>query len=356
MNLLQILPEWAPNIHPMLVHFPIGLLIVAVLMDLLQWFRPLREKLDLTAVLLYTLGTLGSIAAFWSGRVASETVQVSIQAQTVMSDHDDWALYTMIFFLFFSVIRIALYLLQKDQLFASRMVLPLVALIGIGLLWQTGELGKELVYKHGVGVAAVEVEEPDLDLTAESRFERRDDGWLWTAGSDADEIFQEHFQMSGEQSGRILFLTGEDDEGAYLEIHVNGVDAPVFLTVPESVGDISLEAGIHMDDFEGRIGLVHHFHGEGHYEFMDEMDDYIRLGRHEQGEDDILDDGDWHPHGWVSLRVVADGRHFYAYTNGDMAAHGHASEWDPGYAGLFVEGDGVIRIRMLHLVLLRENT
>lgn len=100
MHFIQILPEWAPNIHPMLVHFPIGLLVIAVLMDLLQWFRPLREKLDLTAVLLYTLGTLGSIAAFWSGRVASETVQVSIQAQTVMSDHDDWALYTMLFFLF----------------------------------------------------------------------------------------------------------------------------------------------------------------------------------------------------------------------------------------------------------------
>ena len=36
MNFLQILPEWAPNIHPMLVHFPIGLLVIAVLMDLLQ--------------------------------------------------------------------------------------------------------------------------------------------------------------------------------------------------------------------------------------------------------------------------------------------------------------------------------
>ena len=58
----------------------------------------------------------------------------------------------------------------------------------------------------------------------------------------------------------------------------------------------------------------------------------------------------------IAFSASADGRHFYAYTDGDMAAHGHASEWDPGYAGLFVEGDGVIRIRMLHLVLLRENT
>lgn len=355
MNLMQLIPEWAPNIHPMLVHFPIGLLVAAVLMDLLQWFRPLRTRLDLTAVILYTLGSLGSIAAFWSGRIASETVQVSIRAQTVMSDHDDWALYTMVFFLVFTAIRIALYLLQKDRLFASRMVLPLVALIGVGLLWQTGELGKELVYKHGVGVAAVEVEEPDLDYTVESRFERQDDGWLWVAGSDADESFQDHFQLQGEQAEQVSFHTGEDDDGYYIEIHSDNVDSPVFLTVPEPVGDISLEASLNKDHFDGRVGLVHHFHGTGHFEFMDFDGDIIRLGRHEHGSDAILDDDNLHAHGWTSLRVVADGRHFHAYSDDDMIVHGHASAWEPGHAGLFAEGDGVIRLRMLHLVLLREG-
>ena len=31
---MQFVPEWAPNIHPIIIHFPIVLLIIAVLFDL----------------------------------------------------------------------------------------------------------------------------------------------------------------------------------------------------------------------------------------------------------------------------------------------------------------------------------
>lgn len=73
MILIQFLPEWAPNIHPMIVHFPIGLLVFAVILDLLQWIPRLSDKLGLTVLILYAAGSLGSIAAFWTGRLASET-------------------------------------------------------------------------------------------------------------------------------------------------------------------------------------------------------------------------------------------------------------------------------------------
>lgn len=30
---MNLVPEWAPNVHPLIVHFPIALLFAAVLVD-----------------------------------------------------------------------------------------------------------------------------------------------------------------------------------------------------------------------------------------------------------------------------------------------------------------------------------
>lgn len=355
MNSFFILPDWAPNIHPMLVHFPIGLLIIAVLMDLLQLIKPLQSRLDFTAVLIYGIGTIGSVAAFWSGRIASETVKVSIEAQTVMNDHDDWALYTMIFFLIFTAIRIGLYIFRKDQLFVSRIVVPLFALIGAGLLVQTGELGKELVYKHGVGIADIETDEEEIAFGEESsRLEERENGWLWHAGENAEAVFQNYFEVIGEQTDRITMETGQDEEGYYLEIRADDVVSPIFLIYEELVGDISLEATIQADELEGRIGLLHHFLADDEFEFMDYDGENLRIGRYDEGDNKILDDGSWSSQEWVSLRVMADGRHYYAYADEETIAHGHGSEWTSGYTGLMIVGEGVIKLRKLHLVRLRE--
>ena len=44
---MNLVPDWAPNIHPLLVHFPIALLSAAVAVDVVGWaFRrnkPLRQ-------------------------------------------------------------------------------------------------------------------------------------------------------------------------------------------------------------------------------------------------------------------------------------------------------------------------
>ncbi|SVE05786.1 uncharacterized protein METZ01_LOCUS458640, partial [marine metagenome] len=37
---MALLPSWAPNLHPLIVHFPIAVLTAAVVADLIDIFLP----------------------------------------------------------------------------------------------------------------------------------------------------------------------------------------------------------------------------------------------------------------------------------------------------------------------------
>ncbi len=168
-------------------------------------------------------------------------------------------------------------------------------------------------------------------------------------------MFRERIELHGENAGeRLHFHTREDEEGFYLEIGAETGDGLLFLIVPEGTDDIGLEMVMNAGDFEGRVGLAHHFHEPARYEFLDYEGDAVRIGRREEGEAEVLDDGHHHAHGWASLRVAADGRHFHAYADDEMIAHGHTSPWDAGYTGILMDGSGEVGLRTLHLIKLRE--
>ena len=149
-----LVPDWAPNIHPLLVHFPIALLCAAVAVDVAGWAfrrnRPLRQ----VATLLYVVGTGGAIAAYVTGRAASQTVWLPGMAQAVLRQHWDWAWRTVWFFLIVTVGRLVLLRpTKREPAVALVVALALVGLVGIGLLLATGDRGGRLVYQHGVGIS-----------------------------------------------------------------------------------------------------------------------------------------------------------------------------------------------------------
>jgi uncharacterized membrane protein len=102
---MELIPDWAPNLHPLIVHFPIALLLVAVLFDAARFFFKDENWLDKATLALYTVGSLGLIASFFSGREAVDTVSVTGNAVPVVTSHEDWALYTLLFFLVYTGIR-----------------------------------------------------------------------------------------------------------------------------------------------------------------------------------------------------------------------------------------------------------
>ena len=151
---MNLVPDWAPNIHPLLVHFPIALLCAAAAVDVVGWAfrcnRPLRQL----ATLLYVLGTAGAVAAYVTGRAASQTIWLPGMAQAVLRQHGDWALRTVWFFGIVTVVRLVLLRpSRRDPGAAIVATFALVGLVGIGLLLETGDRGGRLVYQHGVGTA-----------------------------------------------------------------------------------------------------------------------------------------------------------------------------------------------------------
>jgi uncharacterized membrane protein len=151
---MNLLPEWPPNIHPLLVHFPIALLSAAMAVDVVAWAYRRHTPLRQAATLLYVLGTGGAVAAYLAGRAASQTVWLPGMAQAVLRQHWDWAWRTVWFFGLVTVVRlVCLRPSRRDPSPAVIAAFALVGLIGIGLLVETGDRGARLVYQHGVGIA-----------------------------------------------------------------------------------------------------------------------------------------------------------------------------------------------------------
>lgn len=145
-----LLPDWAPNIHPMIVHFPIVLWIVAVLFDLLFLFLP-KSWLRNMIITLYSLGAVGSLASYLSGKQAIDIVSVPMQAELIAGNHADWAYYTLIYFGAYTAIRLLLFWKKWDKIKTVAILMFLLGVAGIGLLSKTADLGGRLVYEYGVG-------------------------------------------------------------------------------------------------------------------------------------------------------------------------------------------------------------
>jgi len=151
----SLLPDWAPNIHPLLVHFPIALLTTAVLVDLVGLALGGNRWIRNAATLMCLLGTLTALAAYATGRAASQTVRLPGMAHAVVSAHWDWAFRTVWFFGPLSVLRLVLVWPGRTGPARARVAaLALAGLVGVGLLYETGDRGARLVYEHGVGTTA----------------------------------------------------------------------------------------------------------------------------------------------------------------------------------------------------------
>jgi uncharacterized membrane protein len=138
------------HIHPMIVHFPIALLIVGFLTDLVGLITK-REFFSNAGFYLLILGTLGVIAAYISGEYAGDGVSESGSLGKALEIHESAAWLTLWLMIGTALVRIASVVFKK-----YKGVLKIVAIVlffaGVLSIARTGYYGGELVFKHAAGV------------------------------------------------------------------------------------------------------------------------------------------------------------------------------------------------------------
>jgi len=148
----SLLPPWAPNLHPLVIHFPIALLIAGALLDFVDAFFARPARLTAAATSLQVLGVIGAVAAVVTGQQAAATVLTPGLAHPIVEQHRIWALATAGYFGALVSVRIAIELAGVALTRWYRVLLVVAALAGVAALQQTAERGARLVFEYGVGV------------------------------------------------------------------------------------------------------------------------------------------------------------------------------------------------------------
>jgi len=363
---MNLLPEWAPNIHPLLVHFPIALLFTAVLLDAIALlFRKKTPALQIGAVIVYVLGALGALAAFFTGREAADSVQLPAAAQTILTEHADLGTWTVWFFGIYALVRIGVLLFDKKARVALWLPLLFVGAGGLFLVWETAEHGAQMVFQHGVGVQVVEVENPvehehddngdehehsEADSAATATPTVAENGsWTWQPTGSAKGMDRVFNWLSG--SGEAASIRTEGDRGSVLALQP--ADTPQFFVYDQPLASLQADVLVNLDDFDGSFRLTHHVQDADTYGFLAIEDGMMKQGRVDNGEMTVMEEKPFTASGWQTLRVVADKTHFRGYADGTLITHGHGDAPAPGTVGLRLDGTGIAFIKSLDVQSLR---
>jgi len=141
------------QLHPVVDHFSVALLFVAVLIDLVASAAPNRIWLRYTALTLMILGALAAGGSFATGDMEADRIWKALgqPAREVLKRHSELGEYLAITFGILALWRI---LIQAFGFMAgSRAIYLIVAVLAIATLGYSAHLGGELVYDYGAGTA-----------------------------------------------------------------------------------------------------------------------------------------------------------------------------------------------------------
>ncbi len=141
------------DLHPVVDHFTIALLIVGVLIDLVASLAPTRTWLRYMALTLMILGAIAAGASYFTGDMEADRVwnAMSPPAKAILHWHAMLGTYMAVVFGVLAVWRI---LVEGVSFFSgSRSVYLIFAVIAAGVLLYIGSLGGKMVYGYGVGTA-----------------------------------------------------------------------------------------------------------------------------------------------------------------------------------------------------------
>jgi uncharacterized membrane protein len=138
------------HLHPMIVHFPIALLIIGLLADTIGLLTK-KEFFSKAGFYLLVIGTISVIASFITGNIAGDGVTEAGPLKQALETHEDSAELTIWLMSAAALIRIIFVALKKYSGILQWISFALF-LIGVISIARTGYYGGDLVYKHAAGV------------------------------------------------------------------------------------------------------------------------------------------------------------------------------------------------------------
>jgi len=157
------MPPWE-GLHPLIVHFPIALLLVAPLFVLLGLLPDVGRGFARAALVLMALGTVAAFVAVASGEAAAKLVTRTAAVEEALEEHEEMAETVRTLFSVLTVIYGAMFWLPvlRKKLGVVKRELPAAAAITTNVAYliaymlcvlylaNTAHLGGRLVHEFGV--------------------------------------------------------------------------------------------------------------------------------------------------------------------------------------------------------------
>jgi uncharacterized membrane protein len=138
------------HFHPMIVHFPVALILVGFLADAAFLFFKKEICLSKTGLYLMVLGTLGAGAAYLTGNLFTiEPTEGAIVE--VFERHETLALITLLIMAVGTAIRIGLLVLKVEKP-AYRWLVFGLYFLGAAFVGATGFFGGSMVMDYMIGL------------------------------------------------------------------------------------------------------------------------------------------------------------------------------------------------------------
>jgi len=147
------LPDfWRTEVfHPLSVHFPIVLLLMATLFKLISLWSS-KITWDHGGRLLLLLGVIGIWIAIYTGNLADGIVSRQLCDPTVLKEHENFAYTTAWIFTAALIIELLMRYIDLVKTRIISIILVLLMFAGTGTLMYVGHLGAQLVYQQAAGV------------------------------------------------------------------------------------------------------------------------------------------------------------------------------------------------------------